>query len=112
VVHPAGNMLAAGPGGVGALSAGMAGVVAIQDCGHRRGRSPGIGERYYFSTGPTFAWKGSRLKRKGSRNLVGRFRVRNHFQGPVAHGRVNGLTTVRDCESGRRCSTTASVVIG
>jgi hypothetical protein len=38
------------------------GAIAIPDCGHRRGRSPGTGKRNYFSAGPTFARKSSRLE--------------------------------------------------
>jgi hypothetical protein len=51
VVHPAGNVLAAGPAGAGALSIDLAGAVAIPDRGHCRGRSAGTGEGDYLPAG-------------------------------------------------------------
>ena len=105
-MHPAGNLLATAPAGIGALSAGMAGALAVPDCWHRRGRSPGTGERDYLSTGETFARKSSRLERAAQR-LVRGFRVRNHFQRPVAHGSVNGLAAIGD----GKCWSSSSVGI-
>ena len=67
LVHPAGNVLAAGPGGSGALSIGMAGVAAIPDCRHSSGRSAGAGEGDYFSAGKGFARTRSRLTRNRAR---------------------------------------------
>ena len=47
VVHPAGFVLAAGAGGAGALSAGVAVAAAVPDGGNRGGRRarPGLGDR-------------------------------------------------------------------
>lgn len=79
LVHPVGNVLAAGLAGVGALSPGMASAAAIPNCGHCRGRSAGTGESDHFPAGAGIARARSRLAGESTQDLKGCFRVRNHF---------------------------------